>query len=80
MVEIGRNRDCLAIMAFIVLAALCYLNLFAKEKYLGIAEEYEIDKISVQYDLLGEKIRLIEEFENTICSTKCPKGGKKLSE
>ncbi|CBY38889.1 unnamed protein product [Oikopleura dioica] len=48
-------------MTFIVLAALCYLNLFAKEKFLGIAEEYEIDKISVQYDLLGEKIRLIEE-------------------
>ena len=61
MIEIGKNRDCLAIMTFIVLAALCYLNIFAKEKFLGIAEEYEIDKISVQYDLLGEKIRLIEE-------------------
>ena len=66
MVEIknGRNIDCLAIMAFIVLAALCYLNIFAKEKFLGIAEEYEIDKISVQYDLLGEKIRVIEEKLN----------------
>ncbi|CAG5109954.1 Oidioi.mRNA.OKI2018_I69.chr2.g4420.t1.cds [Oikopleura dioica] len=62
MLEIGRsNRDCLAILAFIALAGFFYLNLFAKERFFGEVEEYQIDKISVQYELLGEKIRLLEE-------------------